>query len=322
MQISFINPYNNKYLEFREDGMIDEEGQHFPKIKGAFRFVDSKNYTDNFGYQWNKFQKTQLDRTFGNFAHSKERFFAQTGWEPEKLKDENILEVGSGAGRFTQVVLSQTDANLYSIDYSSAVEANYRNNGPNPRLNLFQASIYEMPFAPESFDKVFCFGVLQHTPDVKLSVKNLCRMVKPGGELVIDFYPVKGWYTKIHAKYIFRPLTKRLKFTTLLALIERNADRLIKTYQFLEGIKLGFLTRLVPICDIKNTLPASLNSQELREWVILDTFDMLSPAHDHPQPIKRMKQWLEGEGLMVDFANFVHFGGNNKAAVIRARKKQ
>jgi len=33
--------------------------------------------------------------------------------------------------------------------------------------HLFQASIYELPFAPRQFDKVFCFGVLQHTPDFK-----------------------------------------------------------------------------------------------------------------------------------------------------------
>lgn len=320
--VKLINPKSGSVLEERNGVLFDSEGKQFPLINGAYRFVDPGNYTDNFGYQWNKFQKTQIDRAFGNFAHSSERFFAQTAWLPNDLKDKDILEVGSGAGRFTQVLLAHTEANLYSIDYSKAVEANYRNNGPNGRLNLFQASIYEMPFAPENFDKVFCFGVLQHTPDVRLSIRSLCNMVKPGGELIIDFYPVKGWYTKVHAKYIFRPITKRLKFTTLLSLIEKNAERLINTYHFLQGIKLGFLTRFLPICDIKNTFPSSLNSQELKEWVILDTFDMLSPAHDHPQRIKTVKKWLEKEGLEVSFAGFVQFGGNNKAAVIRARKKQ
>jgi SAM-dependent methyltransferase len=121
------------------------------------------------------------------------------------------LEVGSGAGRFTQIVLDYTKANLYSIDYSDAVSANYRNNAHHgDRLHLFQASIYEMPFPDNSFDKVFCFGVLQHTPDFKKSVKSLIDKAKPGGEIAVDFYPIKGWYTKINAKYICDPGPKNV----------------------------------------------------------------------------------------------------------------
>jgi cyclopropane fatty-acyl-phospholipid synthase-like methyltransferase len=91
---------------------------------------------------------------------SKTRFFAETNWDKEDLTGKNILEVGSGAGRFTQIILDHTNANLYSVDYSNAVEANYKNNGPHQRLQLFQASIYEMPFAKAQFDKVICIGVL------------------------------------------------------------------------------------------------------------------------------------------------------------------
>src|SRR5205085_11123093 len=134
------------------------------------------------------------------------------------------LEVGSGAGRFTQVVLDYTKANLYSLDYSEAVEANADNNGPHPRLKLFQASIYEMPFADNSFDKVFCFGVLQHTPDIRKSIQCLYTKLKPGGELIIDFYPYNGFWTKLHAKYIFRPFLKKKKNADLLSLIDKHVD--------------------------------------------------------------------------------------------------
>ena len=318
--VKLINPINDNPLERTEKGLVDKMGAVFPLVRGAYRFVEASNYTDNFGYQWNKFQKTQIDRALTQHQQSTERFFAQTGWKNKNLQNKNVLEVGSGAGRFSQVILSNTKANLYSIDYSSAVEANFKNNGPHERLNLFQASIYGMPFEPESFDKVFCFGVLQHTPDFKQSIRQLCRMVKPGGELVIDFYPIRGWYTKIHAKYLFRPLTKQLKHAALLSLIEKNADGLIAAYKFLHRVKLGVLSRFIPICDIKNTLPEGLSAVELKEWVILDTFDMFSPAYDHPQRIKKVAKWINEEGLRVSFADFVEFGGNNKAAVVRALK--
>lgn len=319
--VKLVNPKTGNFLEERNGVLFDPEGQQFPLVNGAYRMVDSEDYSGNFGYQWNKFQRTQIDRELGDTAQSSERFFAQTEWGSDALKDKDILEVGSGAGRFTQVLLSQTEANIYSIDYSTAVEANFRNNGPNDRLKLFQASIYEMPFAAGSFDKVVCFGVLQHTPDFRLSIHKLCSMLKPGGELVIDFYPVKGWYTKIHAKYIFRPLTKRLNNATLLSLIENNAEKLIKIYTFLHRKKLGVLTRFIPVCDINNTLSSSLSPEELKEWVVLDTFDMFSPAHDHPKPINTVRKWLEEEGMKVKFADFIKFGDNNQAAVIRAKNK-
>ncbi len=171
--VTLINPYNGLLLTKKAEGYIDAEGNCFPFVNGVARIVQDTNYTDSFGYQWNKFRKTQIDKEVKNTSLSKERFFAETGWDKQDLSGKNILEVGSGAGRFTQVVLDYTKAQLYSIDYSNAVSANFENNGHHgERLKLFQASVYEMPFSDNSFDKVFCLGVLQHTPDFK----KICKM--------------------------------------------------------------------------------------------------------------------------------------------------
>jgi SAM-dependent methyltransferase len=314
MDIKLINPYNKKCLTIKPEGLIDEDGKLFPLINGAYRFVNDNNYTSNFGFQWNTFQKTQIDgQTASN--QSKERFFKSTGWDPSELTGKNILEVGSGAGRFTNVVLSYTKANLYSVDYSNAVEANFKNNGPSDRLKLFQASIYEMPFEKESFDKVFCFGVLQHTPDFKKSIQCLVELVKPEGELVIDFYPIKGWWTKLNAKYCLRPFTKKMEPQKLLNLIERNIDWMITVSRFFNKAGLGFLNRFIPICDIKNTLPAGLSEKELREWAILDTFDMFSPEYDNPQPIKTVIKWCEESGLKNVQGKYIKYGGNSGIVV-------
>ncbi len=119
-----------------------------------------------------------------------------------------ILEAGSGAGRFTEVLL-RTGADVYSFDYSSAVDANYANNGGAENLSLFQGNIFNIPFAERSFEKVFCLGVIQHTPDPELAFKSLARQVKPGGELVIDVY-TKRLVSLLHWKYFLRPITTRM----------------------------------------------------------------------------------------------------------------
>ena len=317
--IRLVNPFNRQPLKEYPGGLEDTSGNKFPLLNGAYRFVDKANYTDNFGFQWNKFAATQIDKST-SIQLSQRRFFAQTGWQKQDLSQQQMLEVGSGAGRFTQIVLDHTNATLHSVDYSNAVEANFKNNGPHERLHLYQASIYELPFEDGQFDKVFCFGVLQHTPDVEQSVKKLISMLKPGGELVVDFYPITGWWTKLHAKYLLRPFTRKMTHEQLFKKIDRNADWLIKTYRFFSKTGVGKLVnRFLPICDIDGTLPASLPKEQLREMVVLDTFDMFSPQYDQPQRIKSVVHWFNKYGMKDVWGGFV-YEGKFRAAVVKGIK--
>ena len=66
--------------------------------------------------------------------------------------------------------------------------------------------------------------------------------------------------------------------------------------------------RLLPILQYDDLgLPPELN----REWAIMDTFDMLSPVHDHPQSVRTVTRWFEEAGL-VDIA--VEYGMNGIVA--------
>ena len=320
MNIILQNPSNKNLLTASNKGLCEGEEVIYPYRNGAFRLVPNNNYTENFGFQWNKFAATQVD-TANELSISKNRFFAESKWDAEDLLGKNVLEVGSGAGRFTQVVLDHTKANLHSVDYSHAVEANFKNNGPNSRLNLYQASIYEMPFVPAQFDKVFSFGVLQHTPDVEKSVKKLIEMAKPGGEVIVDFYPIKGWWSKVTAKYIFRPYTKKLSNDKLYGLIDKNIDWLINASQFFSKIGVGkIVNRFLPIVDIKGTLPSYLTKQQLREWCVLDTFDMFSPEYDQPQKISTVIDWFKKNSMTDVWGGIVEYDGF-KVALVKGIKK-
>ena len=324
MTIKLINPFKKEQeLVPGSQGLDTISGSPvFPLVNGAYRVLQTENnYTDNFGFQWNKFSKTQIDTESQTSQISRIRFFAETNWDKEDLTGKNVLEVGSGAGRFSQVVLKNTNATLYSVDYSNAVEANFKNNGHfQNRLTLFQASIYDMPFASQQFDKVFCMGVLQHTPDVERSVKTLIEMAKPGAEVVVDFYAIKGWWTKVCAKYMLRPITKKWSSEKLLSKIENNIGWMIRLYKFLHKIKLGVLARFIPIVDIYGTLPyKNLNEQELREWCILDTFDMFSPEYDQPQKLGTVVNWFKKYGMGNVKGEFVKFE-NAYAAVVKGTK--
>lgn len=265
-------------------------GRRYPIKGGICRFVPPENYAGSFGFQWNIHREIQLD-SYSGLSISRDRVFGVSGW-PEQMKGQRILEAGSGAGRFTEVLLS-TGADIYSFDFSNAVEANRKNNGTSPNLHIFQGDIFHIPFADESFDKVFCFGVIQHTPDPERAFFNLASKVRPGGEFVMDIY-AKNVTSLLHWKYILRPFTKRMDKERLYRYVEKGVDILLPVSRWLRGVGGRVGVRLVPILEYSHLgLPSELN----REWAILDTFDMYSPAHDHPRTVATVQKWFKQAGF-------------------------
>lgn len=256
------------------------------------RFVGKGNYTDNFGYQWQTHASTQLDSINGS-TYSKDRLFSTTNWlDSDNFEGERILEAGSGAGRFTEVLL-KTGAQVYSFDLSNAVNANWKNN-KNDNLILFQANIYEIPLPRATFDKVICLGVLQHTPDVKKSFLSLAAMLRSGGQLIVDIYP-DVWRHNLHWKYLMRPVTRHIAPERLYRFVSWYAPKLIPLAKVLRRLSGGPGARLVPIMDQSDKFMVSRELQ--REWTILDTFDALSAYYDQPQTAENLKSWFEEAGF-------------------------
>ena len=262
----------------------------FPVVNGIPRFVRDESYAGSFGFQWNKFRTTQLDSHTG-LPLSEDRLFLVSQW-PREMKGYAVLEAGSGAGRFTEVLL-KTGATVFSFDLSNAVEANAANNANKANLNLFQASIYDIPVRKGAFDKVLCLGVLQHTPDPERSFRNLVRYLKPSGEIAVDVY-ARNLRSLLHWKYVLRPITTRMPKDRVFKLVERAVNMLLPTAIFMRKFGGRWGARLIPILQYSHWgLPVRLN----REWAILDTFDMYSPTHDHPRTLAQVRQWFESAGL-------------------------
>jgi SAM-dependent methyltransferase len=265
-------------------------GETFPIVNGIPRFVRDESYAGSFGFQWNQFRRTQLDSHTG-LALSEDRLFLVTLW-PHKMENCTVLEAGSGAGRFTEVLL-KTGATVFSFDLSNAVDANAENNAHNANLNLFQASIYDIPVCEGTFDKVLCLGVLQHTPDPEGSFRSLIHCLKPGGEIAIDIY-ARNLRSLLHWKYILRPITTRMRKDRLFRLVEIAVKVLLPMAIFMRTFGGRWGARLFPILQYSHWgLPLELN----REWAVLDTFDMYSPAHDHPRTLSQVRRWFESAGL-------------------------
>ena len=195
--------------------LISKSGASYQIVKGIPRILrDFDNYSLAFGEQWLKWQKTQLD-SYTNTYISRDRLFRCLGDEIlRRLKNSeeplHILEVGCGAGRFTEILLKFPCVRLTSIDLSSAVEANSLNFPQNKNHRIIQSDIMELPFQTMQYDIVICLGVIQHTPYPEKTIKKLYEQTKLGGDLVIDHYTLDfSRFTKI-TSHILRPIVKRL----------------------------------------------------------------------------------------------------------------
>ena len=81
-----------------------------------------------------------------------------------------------------------TGVELYSVNLSTAVGANWGNDRPAGNVFLPQADLFALPFHQRRLDSVLRFGVLQHTPDPALAVGRLVGYVELGGQIFLDIY--------------------------------------------------------------------------------------------------------------------------------------
>src|SRR5205807_1080625 len=103
--------------------------------------------------------------------------------EFDRWGGKDVLEIGVGLGTdFTRFV--RAGANAHGVDLTqAAIELVHH------RLELEQLSAdirvgdaERLPFEGESFDLVYSWGVLHHTPDTRRALAEVRRVLRPGGE--------------------------------------------------------------------------------------------------------------------------------------------
>jgi SAM-dependent methyltransferase len=107
----------------------------------------------------------------------------------DQLKGKKVLEIGTGLGADHQK-FSEAGAILYGIDLTRrAVEHSQRRFRVfGLKTNLQVADAEDLPFENESFDRVYSWGVLHHTPNTERAIAEASRVLKPGGVAKIMIY--------------------------------------------------------------------------------------------------------------------------------------
>ncbi len=132
-----------------------------------------------------------------------ERFFADYDWfryqnerhlpaciDALNVAGKQVLEIGLGEGSESERLIRQ-GAHWSGVDLTAESVDRVRTRLAVRELSyceLRQGSVLDLPFADDTFDMVFSHGVLHHVPDIKQAQREVHRVLRPGGELVIMVY--------------------------------------------------------------------------------------------------------------------------------------
>jgi SAM-dependent methyltransferase len=144
-----------------------------------------------------------------NGSHSK-----LTDWGLEHVeigKDFQILDVGCGGGRTVQKLsATATEGKVYGVDYSAeSVAVSRRTNAPAiraGRVEIRQASVSSLPFPEDQLDLVTAVETHYYWPDLAGDLREIRRVLKPGGTLCIVAEAYRGGKHGELARWVMAPL--------------------------------------------------------------------------------------------------------------------
>jgi len=162
-------------------------------------------------YSFPEYEKWDSPTTL--IAKAEKGIYAQM-LDTEIPPGSRVLDAGCGTGQLS-IFLALGNRYVTGIDLSqnSLDKANnFKNHFGIDNVIFENQNIFDIILKPESFDYVFCNGVLHHTPDPYRGFKKLVELVKPGGYIIIGLYNTYGRLLHNLRKFIFKITGGRFLF--------------------------------------------------------------------------------------------------------------
>ena len=151
-----------------------------------------------------------------------------------QIKGKKVLEIGYGMGS-DHLALAKKGAICHGIDIT---EGNRTITEKHLKLYGYQSELIvgdaeNMPYEDNTFDFVYSFGVIHHTPNMEQAIKEIYRVLKPGGKCWIGVYNKNSWFYRcmLVPSYFISGDFKRMTMKEKLSLIEypnTNKDIMVR----------------------------------------------------------------------------------------------
>jgi ubiquinone/menaquinone biosynthesis C-methylase UbiE len=129
------------------------------------------------------------------------------------IMGKNVLDMGCGSGRYSIALARAGAKKVVGVDFQAKAflpaRAWCKEHGQ--ALQFVAGDILELPLNDQSFDFIFCNGVLHHTRSIRKGLEELGRVLRPSGKAFLYIYATGGifWRTREVLRAIFKriPLT-------------------------------------------------------------------------------------------------------------------
>ena len=143
----------------------------------------------DFGDQWRRFRAGHDAGFYGSVAHLADTFGPLL--ELNRLAGARVAEIGSGSGRFVNMLLDAGVAHVTAVEPSSSVDLLRENTTARAgRVAYVAATGENLPLG--QFDFIFSVGVLMHIPNPRPVVARAFEALRPGGEMLVWLYAREG----------------------------------------------------------------------------------------------------------------------------------
>ena len=101
---------------------------------------------------------------------------------------KRILDVGSGAGQLLTHLIrhADPDCEITATDLSTEMLQRVSKRFKDPRVTYTTADLVDLPFEDDTFDCVTCGWVLEYLPNPEPGLKELSRVLRPGGRILLQ----------------------------------------------------------------------------------------------------------------------------------------
>jgi ubiquinone/menaquinone biosynthesis C-methylase UbiE len=170
-----------------------------------------------FGQSFARYDSTQME----SFIHPfKTRFEANTIDPSNIFSGRRCLDAGCGGGRGSMFMLEHGASHVSAVDVSETNVKTASNNMSifgREKYSVSHSSLEALPFEDESFDFVWCYGVIQHTAEPDKCLREITRVLKTSGKMFVFVYGSGGlyWYAIQRFRQILGNVQSRTCFNSL-----------------------------------------------------------------------------------------------------------
>jgi SAM-dependent methyltransferase len=291
--LRFATAFNDWFASAHADRLRGVDGYSLPSGEARpGELAIQETFTD----EWSLTTEDELSFTFtlDELVELNRKVWLRSIAElPAAERPKSVLDVGCGVGMETMALREATGAEqLVGIDLNFALLSRRAEFRHRPDVQFVIASLFDLPFEPESFDLVYSEGVIHHTYSTREAFAAIAPRVRPGGHLFVwvygrdDHLIPDGHRRKVDdlIERVLRPVISRapgalrdLIFKVLVWISHLRRRR---------GLAFGEQRRHGEQWSKRNT------EHTLRDW--------LSPRYAHRHGFNEVIEWFESEGFSIE----------------------